>query len=561
MLEPCDSRPRGATDVSASAYLAAPRRHSMTSKHSPRTPRRSLASGSLVLIGALALGAPAAAQVAPLPEIKPGPYDVAMWDWDFGTLTTTGPATGQPLTVGHFGRLWYPTDGSGGALPPVASGTHPLVVYGHGRYHTAPFIGSNHEGADYLMAHLASWGIVASSVNLDVVGQFGVPAAIPQRGDILLETLQRTIALASQPGTPPSGLAAAIDASRLGLGGHSRGGEGVVAALVANAAEPSPLPILAAGTIAPTDFEAYTAPADVPYMGLYGTKDGDVNNGWPIYVHDRSEATEKVFENIQGANHFWFTEDITCSCEGPADISRKVHHAIAKGYLGGFLVRKLLTAPAEGSAVFCDGAEMAPLTSIVEIHPMYRDPGRFVIDDFEQNPGLALTSEGTPALATHLANYESSFQSGANTLYHKTSGLNAAWAQSIPGVWAALIDPAGFDATPWSQLSVKFTQRRNSPVNVPDLDQDVALGLMDTDLDLALVPLSSFGTIPWPIKHSGTFTQVFPPKSVLRTTRVPLSAFVAANPSLDLDRILYAGWLSGVTQQGEVQFDDIEFSD
>ena len=164
------------------------------------------------MLAFLALEAPAAAQVAPLPEIKAGPFEVAMWDWDFGTLTTTGPAPGQPLTVGHFGRLWYPTDGSGGALPPVASGTHPLVVYGHGRYHTAPFIGSNHEGADYLMAHLASWGIVASSVNLDVVGQFGFPAAIPQRGDILLETLRRTIALASQPGTPPSGLADAIDA-------------------------------------------------------------------------------------------------------------------------------------------------------------------------------------------------------------------------------------------------------------------------------------------------------------------------------------------------------------
>ena len=79
---------------------------------------------------------------------------------------------------------------------------------------------------------------------------------------------------------------------------------------------------------------------------------------------------------------------------------------------------------------------------------------------------------------------------------------------------------------------------------------------------MAFVPLSSFGTIPWPPNHpgSGPFGASFPIKTVLRTTRVPLAAFGAANPHLDLDRILYAGWLSGATVQGEVQCDDVEFT-
>ena len=235
------------------------------------------AARALLALALLGLAPSAlAAQVAPLPEIQTGPFAIASWDFDFGTTTTTHPATGQPLNVNHFGRVWYPTDGATDPESPAAVGDFPLVAFGHGRFHTAPFIGFNHEGADYLMEHLASWGIVAASVNLDVVGQFGFPAAIPQRGDILLETLERFIDLNNQGVSAPVGLADAVDATRLGVAGHSRGGEGTIAALVENAQSANPLPILAAGTIAPTDFEGYTAPADVPTMGLYGTKDGDV---------------------------------------------------------------------------------------------------------------------------------------------------------------------------------------------------------------------------------------------------------------------------------------------
>ena len=511
---------------------------------------------------ALALGTGTAhAQVAPLPEISPGPFPVAFWDWDFGNTTTTHPSTGQPLSVQNFGRLYYPTDGSGGALPPVAAGSFPLVVYGHGRFHTAPFIGANHLGANYLMAHLASWGIVATSVNLDVVGQFGAPAAIPQRGDILLTTVQRTLDLANQPGAPPAGLAAAIDATLIGLAGHSRGGEGVVDALVKNAASGS-FPIVAATTIAPTDFEQYTAPADVPYLGLYGSKDGDVNNGWPIYVHDRSQAEEKVFEWIYGANHFWFTESITCSCEGNADISRQLHHDIAKGYMGGFLIRKLSNTPL-GSAVFSDGPEMAPLTSQVPIHPMYKDPVRMVLDDFEAFPSLSVSSEGLSVAASLTSNSEGSFDNTSLTLYHKTDGFVGGWSGGASGRWIVRLGvPGGFDSAAFTHLSAKFAARQTATLNPVGMDQDVSLLLADTDLDVATVPLSNFGNIPYPITHpgAGPFGPNFPTKSVLRTTRVPLSAFAAANPALDLDSLLAAGWISNQTFQGEAMFDDLEFT-
>ena len=493
---------------------------------------------------------------APLPELQPGPYPVASWDWDFGNLTTTHPSSGGALSVGNFGRLFYPTDGSGGPLPPVAAGTFPLVVFGHGRLGTGP---DNHLEAGYLMEHLASWGIVATSVSLDVVGQFGFPAAIPQRGDIILETLARTLSLGSQPGTPPTGLAAAIDPTRIGLAGHSRGGEGVADALLKNQASGT-YPILAATTIAPTDYEGYTLPADVPYLGLYGSKDGDVNNGWPIYLHDRGDSEEKVFEYIKGANHFWFTETITYSGEGSADIARSLHHDIAKAYMVGFLRQKLIGNGLE-SSVFSDGPELASLTTQVDIHPMYRNPTRFVIDDFETNFSTALSSSGESVVGTFPRLREGSMDATSYTFYHKTRGSLAGWSPgSGGGTYAADLPGATYDATPYTHVSLKLAQRHGAGANTPNVDQKVGVTLTDADGDSAGLNQADYGRIPWPPTHSngGPF-QNFPKKTVLRTTRIPLSEFTALNPALDLDRLTTVSW-TAIKPKGEIEFDDVEFT-
>ena len=100
----------------------------MTAIPCPARASRAPWAAALGLAGAL-LGAPSAsAQVAPLPELAPGPFPVAMWDWDFGTMNTTHPSTGANLNVEHFGRIFYPTDGSGGSgrPPPESAGDRGL---------------------------------------------------------------------------------------------------------------------------------------------------------------------------------------------------------------------------------------------------------------------------------------------------------------------------------------------------------------------------------------------------------------------------------------------------
>lgn len=520
---------------------------------------RSLLAAGAAAVASLVLVGPAQAQ---LDQLSPGPFQTATWDWNFGNLTVSNPNGGGNINVTHYGQMTYPVDSTAGAQPPIAATTEgfPLVVFGHGRFFQNGVWQTNHLQAAYLMERLASWGIVATSVNLGVVGQFGNPAGIPQRGEIFLATLERTLDVDNQAGTPPAGLQAAIDGTKLGLLGHSRGGEGAVAGAVLNLLQSSPLPILAVGTIAPTDFENYSLPADLPYMSLYGSKDGDVNNGWPIELHDQCESEERVFEYIHGANHFWFTESLVFTGEGNADISRALHHEIAMGYLAGFMVRKLTDNPLS-SAVFCDGPEMAPVTSQAEILPRYRDPNRATLDDFETNSSTSLSSEGTVASASAFGYaLESDLFQTQFTYYHRDQAFVGAW--DVPGaLWFTQVPPS-VNTGSFSHLSLDFAQRVSTTLNPNGQEQDLSVGMVDANGQIALVRLSDFGAIRYPATHpgGGLFGPTFPQKSVLQTTRIPLSAFAAANPLFDLSNINFVGWTPDQTASGEVAFDDVEFT-
>lgn len=489
-----------------------------------------------------------------LDQLEAGPYEVATWDWDWGSFETTNPDTGRPLVVDNYGRMAYPTNPDGS----VAEGSFPVVVFAHGRFHSGPTLYLNHLEAGYLLERLASWGIIATSVNLDVVGEFSFPAAIPQRGDLIRETLARTYDVDAQPGVPPAGLSAAVDDSRAVIIGHSRGGEGSVAAAVQNAAIGSPLPIVGVGTIAPTDFEGYTLDG-MPYMGLYGSKDGDVSSGMPIFLHDRSTADTKLFHYIHGANHFFFTESITFGGEGDADISRGLHHDLAMGYLGSFAYRQLFE-PDEPSSVFV-GPEVAPLTDAADVISMYSDPDHFTIDGFETGSGLGTTDIGTSVLGRGWGFAdEVSMNNTGRTLYHETNGLELNWSSGSP-FWAAILPDADFDATPWAYLSLKLAQLETSGLNTRGAEQDLSVGIRDVDGDLALVRLSDHGRIAWPITHEGGFWyDTFPDKTVLHTTRIPLAAFAAANPALDLDRLNGVGIRADITASGHLFLDDVEFT-
>ena len=102
--------------------------------------------------------------------------------------------------------------------------------------------------------------------------------------------------------------------TRIGLMGHSRGGDGVTNFIDYNRIRPEPLrryPIRAVIALEPTDYER-RAPYDVPFMGVSGLCDGDVSNEQAARAFERSQYVKgddpfpKLLTTIHGANHNWF---------------------------------------------------------------------------------------------------------------------------------------------------------------------------------------------------------------------------------------------------------------
>lgn len=480
----------------------------------------------------------------------PGPHATAEVDFDNGRVDVTSPFNpGLTLSVGHKGVIHYPAELDGD--PPGAGQAFPLVIFAHGRYQVEPQIGRNHLQASYLLRHLASHGIIAASVNLDVVGQFASPAAIPQRGELVHHTIDLMEALA---GDPDSIFFGRVDLERIALLGHSRGGEGVVAAAVNNPGRP----ILAVATIAPTDFEGYSLSGPL-YYGLYGSQDGDVNNGWPILLYDRVTPL-KGFLFIYGASHFHFTDSIAFD---PAGIPRKAHHVIARALFMTFLHfafegdEKVLPFLAFDLPIPHPGRGLYP------VYPLFEHPDRVVVDDFEDQPvdpnmntlGGQVISEDVLFLSEMALNQPS------NTLYHDTHGLRLVWDYARTEPKGALYEsflPLGTDASSHPYLSLRVCQRMDASENSEGEDQDLTVALEDKGGRIATVFLSELGGVPYPFIPP-RFSRI-PRKSVLRTFRIPLRLFHAHEPDLDLTALESIRLQLDRTVSGRIFLDSIEFT-
>jgi dienelactone hydrolase len=491
-----------------------------------------------------------AAQVEPIETYQFGPFAVGSADWHFGSVGVTEPGTGGQgvLEVEHFGTLRYPAVAEGEGQPVAPGGPFPFVVFAHGRFHQAPFIGSNHLQATYLIEHLASWGFIVASVNLDVVGQYGLPPAIVQRGQLIRSTI------AAFKLQDPQGLAA--DFEHIGLVGHSRGGEGCLAAWNGNSEGHA---IVAIATIAPTFYQPKTL-TDVPYLGLYGSKDGDVNNGWPIFAYDEATGANKAFEYIEGANHFWFTDSINFNPENPALISREQHHDIARTYITAFLLATL-REDVQPFPELSDDPSLFPVTDDAVIHPMYSDPGALVVNDFEDLPPDAGSNSlgGLSVGDLLLDQSEVDLDDPGATFYHLTRASRIRYLlPPLEAPWYAETLGGGLDVSGYGYVSLRALQKWNADLNPTGEPQDLRVALLDGRGNLAVRALSLYGTIPWPKTHSNA---IFPKKSVLRTTRLPLADFQAVNPDIDLTDLRFLGLVFDRDESGDLRIDDLEFTD
>lgn len=312
---------------------------------------------SLALAGALALGAvgtvtpavsatpsvPEPAVAAPDPTVA-GPFTVTHALYDEGPTLVTDTSTGLTYAAELSGNLHFPSTGSG---------PFPVVVFQHGRHSTcdytvAEFLGypcpdtpvttniPSYAGYDYLGELLASHGYVVASLDANAVNTYDSTGSngMPERSQLLLQTLDLLEAwddgsLTSEPGVA---LRDRLDLDRIGVMGHSRGGEGVATLIEdnRNRTDGTVFSIDAVFALAAVDFNDPVTDG-VHFAALAPLCDGDVSNLQGTQAYDRSTyAPTSDFARVQftvrGANHnffntTWTNDDFGSSADSVCQIS------------------------------------------------------------------------------------------------------------------------------------------------------------------------------------------------------------------------------------------------
>lgn len=222
------------------------------------------------------------------------------------------------------GRVWMPQSEEEG------EGPFPLVLIVHGNHGMEDF---SDPGYEYLGRHFASRGIITVSVdenflnssNADLVNPMnpGIGRENDARGWMMLKHLEQWRAWSRDPDHP---LSSKVDMSKLGLIGHSRGGEAVAIAAAFNdlpvypdnAAETFDFGFDLSGiiAIAPADGQyrprnAMTPLEDVNYFVIHGSMDGDVQSfmgasQFSRIAYSGEKDAFKASLYVAGANHGQF---------------------------------------------------------------------------------------------------------------------------------------------------------------------------------------------------------------------------------------------------------------
>ncbi|HVE99512.1 MAG TPA: hypothetical protein VNA12_10085 [Mycobacteriales bacterium] len=328
-----------------------------------------------LLGGGAAQHVTASAESRPADPTRPGPHRVTRVDYDAG-MTVLGPEahTGsralQPMPARLAGSLHLPS----------APGRRPVVLLQHGRHGTCRYGAvelfghpcpdtpatadvRSYTGYDYLGQNLASHGYIVMSVDANGVNSYDL-ADLTAGAVARAQLISRSLDLLTRwdrgpgPGAVGGSLVGRVDLGRLGMMGHSRGGEGVTYWLEYNRTRTDgpryhPSAVFSLAPIDATDQTVF----DVPFATLLPMCDGDVYTLEGAAVFERSKyadhgARAARFQfAVEGANHNFFNTvwtgddyfgtDVACSTreESPARLSDAAQRRLGLAVMGAFLRR------------------------------------------------------------------------------------------------------------------------------------------------------------------------------------------------------------------------------
>lgn len=525
-------------------------------------------------VGATSSGVPAA-PVPRRPEPKitpkvlrsdpspPGSHHVSEAVYDFGDqaipLLNIGGIRGE-LT----GKIYLPDGG----------GRKPVVVFLHGRHSSCYGPGTanpagwpcrtspdstaqrwtipSYLGYEAPARALASNGYAVVSISANAINandnQRAADYGAQARGGLILDTLRmlkqadsggkivyhdaftgRDVSLGQALGgdITPSDLVRRLDLGNVGIMGHSRGGEGVVAASTLNDALPvsQQFGIKAVLPLAPVDYDRISLP-NVATAAVLPYCDGDVENlmGQHIIDDSRHNFSDNVLRSavlVMGADHNFFNtvwtpggwpsgtaDDWVSFAEGADDpvcdptsatttrLTPSQQVQVGTTYVAGFF-RLVLGGEKEFQPLF-DGSDVtAPSTAFAHIAATATQPARsrVDIDTFEHaDPAVRVSGDATAGVCAGMGGV------GGVTLpqplpYCSTTLNEAAVPHWSPALWAwnapsspmlhmtwtspggqvrVAVPPADRDVRRFGQLSVKIAADESVPAST-----DLTISVID----------------------------------------------------------------------------------
>ena len=597
---------------------------------------------------ALALGASSAHAQVPDP-LAPGPYGFKKIEYSAGDLMITiPPANGTASQT-------FPQPLEGSIVYPDTPGPWKVLVFLHGRHSTcitgtggesSPPVTSpdvtcedtdnpdgtegttrirSWQGYDYLSTNLASHGYVVMSISANTVvsfdNTFSYDAGANARSQIIAASLDLLYRWNNGTGPEVAGddyrsvgnkLTGKLEMQRVGLMGHSRGGEGVTDFIRFNRLRPSGriYNLQAVMSLAPIDSQK-----QVPYGTNFGVIlpacDGDVSTLAGANAYERSKYPNaadpfaKVQFYVQGADHNYFNTvwtnddgasysgtgsgaDVACGEDKPNSIrlfpsdQRKVGLALMAGFLRDYLgmekqFEPMMTGAAGLSSSACPALRGVACGELVKTSYVAPAAQRQDVIRPEADNPLGLDAAGGELTGNGFATYDWCNEDRdqitgtqikpcpPNGVGTSTASTNRSFGRQLTLAWdgpAALraqLVGAARDATRFGALSlraaVNFADLRNpvsNGTNPASAMQDFEVVLIDRAGKEAAVRAAGYGTALEP--SLGSFRR----HVVLNGLRIPLGEFEGVDLA-DLDAIELR--FGTATPRGSIQLADVAFQE
>ncbi|MBX9765675.1 MAG: hypothetical protein K2X47_00265 [Bdellovibrionales bacterium] len=497
--------------------------------------------------------------------------------------------------------------------PTQKTSPSPLVVFLHGNHATcgkgtAPRIDNNcsytstgscpadyvvtpnHAGYQYLADHMASWGFIVVSINANrgincgggFENDFGLNLA---RGRLVLKHLSTLFKWPSQtpPPQPLPSVARKILWNQVGLMGHSRGGEGMRAALMYLKSPeklplqkplPQQLRVQSLYEIGAVDGQSSVVlnPEDVTWNQLLPMCDGDVSSLEGRFPFERltrspgeNEKSQKSLFYVWGANHNFFNTEWQVSdsrgCTNhaaifPQTIGSPEQQLIATQSITSFFASTLLEDPRAKNwaqnfnPLFAQPAvlqKVTPLQLEFYVSPTHLDSVNF--EDFSQPTGRNTWGHANQAASCKVEHKVLGTKGSRSGLM---TGAEITWPTSQTGrtespfyQMNAAPEGSGWNVSSFEALEFRVSQILREPI--PQSGVSFSVAVLDSENRISnLMKVSDFQSIKGPV-HSSTLFYGF---------RIPLVQL----KGVDLTQIRSVRFIFDQTPRGKLLFSNVRIS-